>query len=380
MNLLFSRKETPTTGGIYKIECLANGRVYVGSSSNLRQRLVTHLTRLRAGHHDNRLVQRAWAKYGEESFRASIVEHVADEQDLLDRETYWMAHLKAPVELGGFNLVPADRNIPGYTLNLTDEQRQRRAENAKRLFQNPEARAQASASRRETMKCPLMRAKMGLGRKGISHTPEVQALIAQKVRRPYIVISPEGEVRHIKGVLPFCREQFPDNPKSANAQLLQVSKGGASNFRGWRMFKPNHPNIEAHAIPFQEPARWRVTEPSGTAVEVVSLDEYARQKGLHSGSLHATAKGRYHKGYLVESLTEYSATPRPYVAPHRQYAKQRGRSFIWIITEPDGAIVEVINASEYCQARGLNIGCLSAIASGKRTIHKGYKATRRYLD
>lgn len=59
--------------GIYQIKHLASGRVYIGSSQNLRRRLNWHRTALKRGEHHSPKLQRAWDKYGEGAFEFSTV-------------------------------------------------------------------------------------------------------------------------------------------------------------------------------------------------------------------------------------------------------------------------------------------------------------------
>lgn len=59
--------------GIYLIRHLASGKVYVGSSVNVRQRWHAHRSRLRRGSHHSRRLQRAWTKYGEAAFVFEVV-------------------------------------------------------------------------------------------------------------------------------------------------------------------------------------------------------------------------------------------------------------------------------------------------------------------
>lgn len=54
--------------GVYRITCVPNGRVYIGSSLGMRKRFSEHRTALRYGRHHSLLLQRAWNKYGEDAF------------------------------------------------------------------------------------------------------------------------------------------------------------------------------------------------------------------------------------------------------------------------------------------------------------------------
>ena len=51
-----------TASGIYCITNRKNGKIYIGSASNLRQRWNGHISDLRKEKHKNRHLQRAWLK------------------------------------------------------------------------------------------------------------------------------------------------------------------------------------------------------------------------------------------------------------------------------------------------------------------------------
>lgn len=68
---------------IYKITCTANGKFYIGSTVNVRQRWARHRKELRTGTHKNKNMQASWNKYGENAFHFGIVEEVADTHMLM---------------------------------------------------------------------------------------------------------------------------------------------------------------------------------------------------------------------------------------------------------------------------------------------------------
>lgn len=75
--------------GIYKIENLVNNHIYVGCASNLAVRKNGHFSSLRNGKHRNQYLQRAFNKYGESSFKFSVLE-LCDKPFLVKREQYWI--------------------------------------------------------------------------------------------------------------------------------------------------------------------------------------------------------------------------------------------------------------------------------------------------
>lgn len=76
--------------GIYAIRNLANGKCYVGSSSDhIPKRWKLHKLMLEENRHHSTILQRAWNKYGENSFEFEIVERCSPEE-CINREQYYL--------------------------------------------------------------------------------------------------------------------------------------------------------------------------------------------------------------------------------------------------------------------------------------------------
>lgn len=65
--------------GIYKITNTVNGKVYVGQSTNIKQRWSQHKQHLNGGYHCNEHLQRSWSKYGEDAFEFVVLAECAVE-------------------------------------------------------------------------------------------------------------------------------------------------------------------------------------------------------------------------------------------------------------------------------------------------------------
>ena len=91
--------------GIYKIENLINGKVYIGQSRNIEKRWTAHRTRpfnQNAKQYDSPLY-RSIRKYGLENFSFVVLEQTSIE-DLDDREKYWIEHYDSHNKENGYNL------------------------------------------------------------------------------------------------------------------------------------------------------------------------------------------------------------------------------------------------------------------------------------
>lgn len=80
-----------TDCGIYIIECLATGHVYVGSSTRIKARWKDHRSQLNRGIHHSSKLQEYWDAFGEEEFKHEIIEPVPNISTWLEaRESHWI--------------------------------------------------------------------------------------------------------------------------------------------------------------------------------------------------------------------------------------------------------------------------------------------------
>ena len=88
----FDRDRYRGLSGIYLIRNKVNGLVYVGQTrQKFIKRYFLHRYKLRHGIHDNCHLQRAFAKYGEESFEFIIVEVLCGDKELFnEREMFYI--------------------------------------------------------------------------------------------------------------------------------------------------------------------------------------------------------------------------------------------------------------------------------------------------
>lgn len=132
---------TEISCGIYKIINKVDGKYYVGSSKNMFAipdgRWYRHMVALNKNRHHSIRLQRAWNKYGSDSFEFVVVEIVADGRNLLDVEQIYLDVAKKNkkevynvyfISTGGECPPQIKKKIMAY---WTDERRKERSEKMK---------------------------------------------------------------------------------------------------------------------------------------------------------------------------------------------------------------------------------------------------------
>ena len=75
--------------GIYQIKNIENGKLYIGSTKNIRKRHIQHFSDLRTNRHHCIYLQRAFNIHGEDKFKFEIIEY-CDPSERLILEQYWI--------------------------------------------------------------------------------------------------------------------------------------------------------------------------------------------------------------------------------------------------------------------------------------------------
>lgn len=227
--------------GIYKIINVVNNKFYVGSAVDLKRRKTRHFSELRNGKHNNRHLQAAWVKYGEQAFIFVVVESLADDADLLAAENVW---LKAHVGKEYCYNIGVDATAPmlgaGGEASPTWGYRHS-AENLQRIGVASKARAQSEeekAKRRETMRGKPqpagVRAKISATLSGEGNfwfgkkRPEHGA----KVSRAVQVWDSKGSTETFPSIQAL-REELDLKPPTVNRALKSGQPLTRGPFKGW---------------------------------------------------------------------------------------------------------------------------------------------------
>lgn len=89
---------------IYRIVNFQTGEIYVGQTCDLTQRRQQHFAALRRGDHRNQHLQAAYNKYGKQAFYFEMIEADISQNDVNDREVFWISHFDS--FLHGYNHTP----------------------------------------------------------------------------------------------------------------------------------------------------------------------------------------------------------------------------------------------------------------------------------
>jgi group I intron endonuclease len=91
---------------IYKLTCLINGKIYVGSTSKtLAKRLYVHKSTSTRPHENNMILYRAMRKHGKDNFIIDQLDSAETREEALTKESLWIKKLQSCCEYGhGYNM------------------------------------------------------------------------------------------------------------------------------------------------------------------------------------------------------------------------------------------------------------------------------------
>lgn len=149
--------------GIYRITCLANLKIYIGSTSNFERRFKTHKTTLRNNKHRNPHLQSSFNKYGEAAFNYEIVEF-CDESSLKAVEQLWIDKTECYLREIGFNNCRLSDRPLGY--KHTEASKKIMSAKKKGVKQSLNAIAERAKSLKGLVRTEETRKKMSEAKRG----------------------------------------------------------------------------------------------------------------------------------------------------------------------------------------------------------------------
>ena len=151
--------------GIYTITNSINNKLYIGLSTDIAGRLTQHKYELKASTHINKHLQKAWNKYGEQSFLFEILVE-CEEEYLFSEEHYWCTILNTHNRLYGYNERPTH---PLANCRHSEETKEKIKEARKKQVSTIESRLNQSRAATGKYWSVERKEKMSKNKKGRKH-------------------------------------------------------------------------------------------------------------------------------------------------------------------------------------------------------------------
>lgn len=191
--------------GIYCIENLANGKVYIGRAKDIQNRWHVHRKDLRRGRHYNKHLQRSWNENGEDQFKFFVLEY-CDLEKLPECEQFWLdTAIKVNTRAGVYNardkadIRPPENKVPG----LTEEHK----------------------------------AKIGKANKGKKRSQEFKDFCKQRKFEKQVTVQLQHkktkEIIEVTGLREFCRGTNIDW-----SSFTKLRRGVLKSCKGWKIYTP----------------------------------------------------------------------------------------------------------------------------------------------
>lgn len=302
-------KKTPCKGGVYRITCTVTGKSYIGHTS--REFGIRwdkeHRYRLNRKEHDNRYLQNAWNKYGEEAFECYLLEPVQWCEDLIEAEQRWIDLYQAANPEYGFNICAIADRPPSLKGKKRDPASIAKTAAAHRgMKRSPETCARISEKKRGLKLTNEQRARL-CGKKA---TPEARAKMSES--RKGRKHSEETKLRMSQAKIGYKHSEESKQKMSASRQGTRINltpemiRKIAEKNRGKKRSAETRAKFSAMRkgkIPASVTIKkWQLTDPDGNEFVIENLNQFCKERGLNVGNMWNVANGRQKtcKGWKCE--------------------------------------------------------------------------------
>lgn len=227
--------------GIYKIINIVNNKFYVGSAVDLKRRKTRHFSELRNGKHNNRRLQAAWAKYGDQAFVFVVVEELPVDADLLAAENVWLKEhvgkdycYNIGVDATAPHLGMSGPLSPTWGMQHTDAAKARIGQASKARVQSAEEKAKRRATMRGKPQSAEVRAKISatLSGEGNFWYGKKRPDHGAKVSKSVAVTDVAGSTTTYPSIQAL-REALSIKPPTANRALKSGKPLSRGPYKGW---------------------------------------------------------------------------------------------------------------------------------------------------
>lgn len=267
-----------TEPSVYMIKNKTNGKVYIGSAVNPQERRRQHINDLKKKRHHSVHLQRAWDRYGEDNFEFKIIETVADKNNLIEREQFFMDYYLSYNKNKGYNLQPKANNSLGYKHTNESKRNMSIAHIGKILSDDTKRKISIATSGENNH-------NYGKGYKfsGENHPMYGKKRSAESKRNMSIA--------HIGNKL-----------SEETKRKLSIAMSGENH----PIYGKQHSEISIEKMSMSSSQKWIVTSPDGVVFSITNLYKYCQHNNLNNGHMYQVAKGNipHHKGWKCKKLYE----------------------------------------------------------------------------
>jgi len=295
--------------GIYKIFNKLNGRIYVGSAKEFKNRWKQHAASLKANRHQNKFLQSDYNKCGSEVFVFEIIE--ITECDKQGRLLIEERHIKEYYDNGKdcYNLCDRAVSREGYKAKDPEETRRKVSAASKKNWENPEYRDKREKALKEALSDPEVKERKRIGHirswSGNEERREQQSRVFKE-----LMLDAEYKDKIVKNLLehqPRGRETFCKRMKEDAALKEKYQEDGklkaASIYKRYLEdpdFKKKMDDISIRNIKEYNRRKMEETEAKAPLIspdgiiydQIKNLKEFAKEHGLDSSGLYKVYKGK----------------------------------------------------------------------------------------
>lgn len=209
----FKDKNTlPKTYGVYKITCLVNNKVYIGSSINLYSRLNSHKSKLNKNK-GNINLQKDFNKYKINNFTFTTLEtnKSINKYEIYKKEEYYINKYKSNKIEFGYNI----SNV---------------SENGNNIF-SVETKIKISQSRIGTKMSDSTKERISIANKNKKPTQYAINCAVKSREKTATLISPDNKIFKITNISKFCREYNLN--QSCISDLINKKR---KHHKNWRLY------------------------------------------------------------------------------------------------------------------------------------------------
>lgn len=312
--------------GIYLLRCITNGKVYIGQSQNIYQRIMEHRSRIKSTtkNYQSTRIYLAMKKYGAENFYVEVLEKVEDLSIIDDREQYYLDYFNSTNNKIGYNTCPVSKTCRG--VKHSEEVRKRMGDSKRGKKLSDEAKRKIGLASLGRKKSPETLLKISLANKGRVVSEETKDKIRdantprfEKSRKRSLPKPPKLK----RGVKKYDLEMnllkeyacLYDADRDNNYPLGTISQLFSRNrdSRDGFIFKVSDPNIKTRKVAIRPVIQW--DKDMNFIKEFNSVKEAEETMGYHHGKVNQLLHGK--RKNTTDFLWQYKSTEEPNPNPIR---------------------------------------------------------------